>query len=60
MNLKQGQRIEFHIGELNGTGKIVGMSIVEQPIIGGTYIIEPDVSIKKTIPILYYRRFILN
>jgi len=40
--LKQNQRVKFSIGDLNGTGKIVGKSLTDQPIIGGTYIIEPD------------------
>jgi len=40
--LKQNQRVKFSIGDLNGTGKIVGKSLTNQPIIGGTYIIEPD------------------
>lgn len=46
MDLKQGQRVEFHIGELKGKGKVVGKSVSEQPIIGGTYIIEPDENIR--------------
>jgi len=44
-NFKQNQRVKFSIGDLNGTGKIVGKSLTDQPIIGGTYIIEPDVPI---------------
>ncbi len=40
--MKQGQRVEFKIGDLKGEGKIVGKALTEQPIIGGTYIIEPD------------------
>jgi hypothetical protein len=47
--LKQGQRVKFHIGDLMGEGKIVGMALVEQPIIGGTYIIEPDQPIKNEV-----------
>ncbi len=45
-DLKQGQRVSFKIYGLTGTGKIVGKAIVEQPIIGATYIIEPDKSIR--------------
>lgn len=45
MDLKQGQRIEFNINELHGYGIIVGKSLVDLPIVGGTYIIEPDESI---------------
>ena len=41
-DLKQGQRIKFQIGDLIGTGKIVGKALINQPIIGGTYIVEPD------------------
>ncbi len=40
--LKQGQKISYKIGDLIGTGKIVGMALNEQAIIGGTYIVEPD------------------
>lgn len=40
--LKQGQRVNFKLTGLEGTGTIVGMSMTEQPVIGGTYIIEPD------------------
>jgi len=46
-NLKQGQRIEFHItDDLNGTGIIVGIATLDFPIIGATYIIQPDNSIR--------------
>lgn len=38
----QGQRVEFNIGDLKGTGTVVGKALTDQPIIGGTYIIEPD------------------
>lgn len=47
--LKQGQRVEFRIGDLTGTGKIVGKALTDQPIIGGTYIIEPDISIRNEV-----------
>ena len=40
--IKQGQRVEFKIGELKGKGKVVGKSMNYLPIIGTTYIIEPD------------------
>ncbi len=38
----QGQKVSYQIGNLSGTGKVVGMALTEQPVIGGTYIIEPD------------------
>ena len=47
--LKQGQRVEFRIGDLTGKGKIVGKALTDQPIIGGTYIIEPDNSIRNEV-----------
>ena len=47
--LKQGQRVEFRIGDLTGKGKIVGKALNDQPIIGGTYIIEPDSSIRNEV-----------
>ena len=47
--MKQGQRVEFKIGDLIGKGKIVGKALTEQPIIGGTYIIEPDEPISNEV-----------
>ena len=47
--LKQDQRVKFHIGDLTGEGKIVGKALEELPIIGGTYIIEPDQPIKNEV-----------
>jgi len=41
-NLKQGQRIEFNVDKLQGFGKIVGKAKMDLPVVGGTYIIEPD------------------
>lgn len=43
--LSQGQRVEFNILDLSGKGKIVGIATNGDPIIGITYIIEPDRSI---------------
>jgi len=48
-DLKQDQRVEFNIREFKGTGKIVGKALTDQPIIGGTYIIEPDNSIRNKV-----------
>jgi len=46
-DLKYRQKVEFNIeGSINGTGRIVGKSLNDLPIIGGTYIIEPDESIR--------------
>lgn len=42
--LKQGQKVQFKINDINVTGKIVGCATVVQPIIGELYIIEPDIS----------------
>jgi hypothetical protein len=47
--LKQGQRVEFRIGDLTGKGTIIGKALSDQPIIGGTYIIEPDNSIRNEV-----------
>jgi hypothetical protein len=46
MNLKQGTRVEFDVQTLKGNGTVVGISTTEQPIIGCSYIIEPDESIR--------------
>lgn len=41
--IKQGQRVEFNVHDkLQGVGKIVGKAKEDLPIVGGTYIIEPD------------------
>lgn len=45
-DLKQNTRIEFNIDSLKGTGKIVGVATIGLPIIGCSYIIEPDEPIK--------------
>lgn len=42
LDLKQGQRIEYDIDTLHGFGKIVGKATNGQPIIGCSYIIEPE------------------
>lgn len=45
MSLKYGTKVEFDMKikpEFKGTGKIVGQAICELPLIGATYIIEPD------------------
>ena len=47
--LKQGQRVEFRIGDLIGTGKVVGKSLTNLPIIGASYIIEPETSIRNEV-----------
>jgi hypothetical protein len=41
-NLKQGTRVEFDIQSFKGKGTIVGVATIGQPIIGKSYIIEPD------------------
>jgi hypothetical protein len=47
--LQQGQKIEFKITDnLCGTGKIIGIATSGQPVIGITYIIEPDIDISNT------------
>ena len=58
MDLKQGQRIEFSVDKLHGFGKVVGKSVVDLPVIGGTYIIEPDKII--TNDEYPYTHFVLN
>ncbi len=41
-NLKQGTRVEFDVQSLKGKGTIVGIATNGHPIIGKSYIIEPD------------------
>ena len=54
-DLKQGQRVSFKVGDLSGTGKVVGKAMSDQPIIGGTYIIKPDESIySETYPFSHF------
>lgn len=56
--LKQGTRIKYNINnELKGTGKIVGVAHNDLPIIGVTYIIEPDTPIKNEV--YDYSHFVL-
>lgn len=40
--LKQGTKIKFDVQTIIGTGKIVGVAVVELPVIGRGYIVEPD------------------
>ena len=47
--LKQGQRIRYVISDLTGYGKIVGIASNSLPIIGISYIIEPDVPINNEV-----------
>ncbi len=47
--LKQGTRVKFKIADLNGEGTIVGVSTNPQPVIGSSYIIDPDVSIRNEV-----------
>jgi hypothetical protein len=49
MNLKQGTRVEYNVQTLKGKGTVVGVSVVEQPIVGQCYIIEPDESIRNEV-----------
>jgi hypothetical protein len=56
--MKQGQRVEFKIGELKGKGKVVGKSMNYLPIIGATYIIEPDEPISNEV--YDYSHFVAN
>lgn len=42
MYLKQGARVEFNVQTLKGKGTVVGLASNGQPIIGESYIIEPD------------------
>ena len=57
-DLKQGQKIEYHVdGSLHGFGKIVGKAKNDLPIIGGTYIIEPEEPINSDV--YPYTHFVL-
>ena len=40
--LKQGTRVKFDVQTFSGMGTIVGVASTPQPVIGATYIIEPD------------------
>ena len=42
MYLKQGTRVEFNVQTLKGKGTVVGLASNGQPVIGESYIIEPD------------------
>ncbi len=48
MKYSQNQKISFDNGVIKGTGKIVGVALNEQPLIGATYIIEPDQSVESS------------
>ena len=56
--LKQGQRVEFNINELNGKGKIVGIATNGLPIIGKSYIIEPDPNFIVSNEVYDYTHFV--
>lgn len=45
LDLKQGQRVEYNVDNLHGFGKIVGKANNGAPIIGCSYIIEPEIPI---------------
>lgn len=47
--LKQGTRIEFDIQSFKGKGTIVGVATNSHPIIGTSYIIEPDEKLESEI-----------
>lgn len=47
--LKQNQRVSFKINDIQGKGKIVGMATSGSPIIGKSYIIEPDEPISNEV-----------
>lgn len=49
MELKQGQKVIYHIGDLSGTAKIVGKAVVDLPVIGTTYILEPYRNIRSEV-----------
>lgn len=48
-DLKQGQKVEYHVDTLHGFGKIVGKANNGQPIIGCLYIIEPEIPITSEV-----------
>ena len=56
--IKQGERVEFKIADLTGKGKVVGKAMNELPIIGATYIIEPDEPISNEV--YDYSHFVAN
>lgn len=55
-DLKQGTRVEFEIQGLKGKGAIVGIAANGAPVIGKSYIIEPDEKI--STPVYNYSHFV--
>ena len=55
-NYEQNQKIKYDIpGVMSGTGKIIGCATNGVPILGRSYIIEPDVSVKnETYPFSHF------
>lgn len=49
IDFKQGTRVEYDVQTLKGKGTVVGCAVVEQPICGKCYIIEPDESIRSEV-----------
>lgn len=47
-DLKQGQKVHYDYG-VKGTGKIVGVATNGVPLVGKTYIIEPDESFNNEV-----------
>jgi hypothetical protein len=57
-DLKQGQRIKYDVNEeVRGTGTIVGKATNNVPILGGIYIIQPDIPINNGM--YNYSHFVL-
>jgi hypothetical protein len=48
-NLKQGTRVEFDVQSFKGKGTIVGVATNGSPIIGKSYIIEPDEKLQSEV-----------
>ena len=46
--LEMGTRVHYKIGNLSGDGKIVGLVSTILPILGFTYIIDPDEAIRNS------------
>jgi len=49
MDLKQGTRVEYDIQTLKGKGTVVGVAVVDQPICGKCYIVQPDEPIRNEV-----------
>jgi hypothetical protein len=48
-DFKQDQKVSYDYGIIKGTGKVVGIASNGVPLVGKTYIIEPDVAFNNEV-----------